>query len=78
MISIQTIFILVQFSPILPKRKKHAKRKITQKKQKKRENIIGTSEKTKHKINREKRQKNQKSNSSSKPVYKGIEGGSGG
>ena len=31
--SIQTIFILVQFSPILRKRKKkHAKRKITQKK----------------------------------------------
>ena len=27
---------------------------------KKRENIIGTSEKTKHKINREKRQKNKK------------------
>ena len=30
---------------------------------KKRENIIGTSEKTKHKINREKREKKQKSNS---------------
>lgn len=42
MTSIKTIFILVQFSPILRKRKKkHAKRKITQNSNKNRKNIIG-------------------------------------
>ena len=65
--SIQTIFILVQFSPILRKRKKkHAKRKITQIAIKTGETSLAslcTSEKTK------------KSNSSGNPVYKNDRGG---
>ena len=73
MTSIQTIFILVQFSPILRKRKKKTckKENNSKKSNKKRENIIGTSEKTKHKISREKRQKNKKVTALVNPFTKG-------
>ena len=68
MTSIKTIFILVQFSPILRKRKKkHAKRKITQNSNKNRKKHHW------HPCAQAKRQK-KKSNSSGNPVYKNDRG----
>ena len=66
MTSIKTIFILVQFSPILRKRKKkHAERKITQ-------IAIKTGKNHWHPCAQAKRQK--KCNSSGNPVYKNDRG----
>ena len=70
MTSIKKIFILVQFPPILRKRKKHAKRKITQNSNKNRKNIIG--------IPMHKRKDKKKVTALVTLFTKMIEGGSGG